>query len=245
MIAVDSRAGSCELAEPLRAAGLPVESTRLEFGDLFWVGRGEQGAPLAVGVEHKKLPDLVNSLNTDRLAGHQLTGMLRTYDRSYLVIEGQWEADADGRVVVPSRVRGRWQPLKGAMLASALEQRVLTLAHRGGLQVRWTRDQAETVRFLSALYRFWVDRDLNKHSSHLAIHSPDLDRALLTPVSDARRVYAAFPYIGYTRSGAVERHFSTVWDAVNASEKDWMHVDGIGKQLATKVVGFVRGRKEG
>jgi ERCC4-type nuclease len=243
LIQVDTRAGSNELIKPLRAAGLPVEEAQLEFGDLGFLGRGEGGLPLLIGIEHKKLPDLVQSLNTDRLAGHQLTGMLRMYDRCYLIIEGEWDVDGAGRVITPTAIRGRVVPLKGAPLASVLEQRVLTLEHRGGLRVRWTRNQQETIRYVHALFRFWCDRDLDDHRSHLALHAVDLDRSLLEPVSDERRVYAAIPSIGYTRSAAVEKHFPSLWAAANALEAEWQKVDGIGKKLASNIVTFIRGRK--
>ena len=243
MLLVDSRAGSKDLVAPLAAAGLPVESTTLVFGDVAFLGRGEQGTGVWVGVEHKKLSDFVQSLMSGRLAGHQLTGMLATYDRNYLVIEGEWGVDKAGRVVVPSKFKGRTTPLKGAPAASVLEQRVLTLETRAGLRVRWTRTQHETVRYLSALYRFWTDRDLDEHRSHLAVYAPDLDRALLVPVSDERRVYAAIPALGYTRSRAVEQHFPSVWAAANALEPEWAEVDGIGTRLASTIVRFLRGRK--
>lgn len=245
MILVDPRAGSRELVTPLRAAGLPVDDiAQLDFGDIAFLGRGEKGAGVFIGIEHKKLPDLVQSLNSDRLAGHQLTGMLGTYDRNYLIIEGEWDVDNTGRIIVPNkRFRSKWDVLKGAPAASVLEQRLLTLETRGGLRIRWTRSQEETIRYVSALYRFWSDRDLDDHKSHLAIHAPDLDRALLVPVSDKRRVFAAIPNVGYTRSSAVDRHFPSVWDAVNAPESAWQKVDGIGKTLATKIVRFLRGRK--
>ncbi len=243
MIEVDPRAGSKELLAPLAHAGLPVTEVELAFGDLAFVGRGEGGLPLFIGVEHKKLPDLVQSLGNDRLAGHQLTGMLRMYDRGYLVIEGEWDVDGGGRIVVPTAFRGRVSPLKGAPPASVLEQRVLTLEHRGGLHVRWTRNQEETIRYVHALYRFWTDRDLDGHRSHLAVHAVDLDRTLLEPVSDERRVYAAFPNVGYKRSGAVESHFPSLWAAANALEPEWVKVPGIGKTLANNLVAFIRGRK--
>jgi ERCC4-type nuclease len=233
---LDPRAGSQELLEPLVQAGLPVESTTLQYGDLAFVGRGEGGLPLAIGIEHKKLPDLINSLATDRLAGHQLTGMQQTYDRCYLIIEGEWDTDDSGRVVVPSKFKRMVTPLKGAPAASVLESRVWTLEHRGGLRVRWTRNQKETVRHVSTLYRCWTDRDLDEHRSHLAIHAADLDRALTTPVSLKRRIASLLPHIGYTRSEAVDKHFASIRIMVDADAKEWMLIDGIGKKTATAIV---------
>ena len=237
---LDPRAGSSELLDPLVAAGLPVETVTLKFGDLAFVGRGEGGHPLAIGLEHKKLPDLINSMATDRLAGHQLTGMLQTYDRSYLIIEGEWDVDDSGRVVVPSKFKRLVTPMKGAPCASVLESRVWTLEHRGGLRVRWTRNQKETIRHIATLYRCWTDRDLDDHRSHLAIHAPDLDRALTNPVSLKRRIAAVLPHIGYTLSGAVDDYFPSVWRMINASEEDWRDIDGVGKKTAADIVNAIQ-----
>lgn len=244
MILVDRRAGSSELLAPLAKAGLPVELETLEFGDIAFRGRGEGGAPLLIGIEHKKIPDLVQSLNTERLAGHQLRGMVEMYDRPHLIVEGDWDHDAKGKVVVFSGFKGRRVPLKGAPPAMVLEQRVITLETRGGLRVRWTRNQKETIRYVHALFRFWTDRDLDGHRSHLALHAPDLDRALQIPISLKRQIAATLPGIGYERSRAVDTHFASIWSMVNASEKEWMGVEGIGKTLAKRLVAACR-EKEG
>ena len=202
MILVDPRAGSKELIGPLLAVGLPVEATHLDFGDIAFLGRGEAGKQVFIGLEHKKLADLVGSLNSDRLAGHQLRGMVDTYDRHYLIIEGEWDTDETGAVVVPTPFR-HLQRLKGAPPASVLEARVWTLEHRGGLRTRWTRNQKETIRHVSTLYRQWTDRDLDQHSSHLAIHAPDLDRALKTPLTLKRQGDARVPGIHFPKNKTI------------------------------------------
>lgn len=249
MILVDPRAGSNELVAPLAEAGLPVEETTLEFGDLAFMGRGEAGAQVFIGIEHKKLPDLVQSLTSDRLL-FQLTGtpdrpggMLGMYDRSYLIAEGEWDTDSGGKVIVPTPFRGRTAPLKGAPMGMVLEQRVLTLDIRGGLRARWTRNQKETIRYVSALYRFWTDRDLDEHRSHLAVHAPDFDRALVVPMSDVRRFAAMLPGIGYHKSSVVEKHFDSIEEMATAPEAKWREIDGIGKKLAADIVKFCKGRK--
>lgn len=247
---IDYRGGSNELIDPLVAAGIPVDEesinlkTELRFGDIAFAGRGECGVSLGIGIEHKKLPDLINSLATDRLAGHQLTGMLKTYDRGYLIIEGDWIVDDNGRVLIPSKFKRMAQPLKGCPPASVLESRIWTLEHRGGLRVRWTRNQKETIRYVSALYRNWTDRDLDEHRSHLAIHAPDLDRALHIPVSLKRRIAAVLPHIGYKLSESVDTFFPSIWQMMDASENDWLQIDGIGKKTASDIVNAIRLTKE-
>lgn len=249
MILVDPRAGSKELVDPLTAAGLPVEVTHLDFGDLAFLGRGEGGKQIFIGIEHKKLPDLVSSIVSDRIVS-QLRGtlehpggMLAMYDRHYLIIEGEWDTDESGAVIVPTPLRGLTQRLKGAPMASVLEARVWTLEHRGGMRTRWTRNQKETIRHVSTLYRQWTDRDLDKHGSHLAVHAPDLDRALRTPLTLKRQIAAMLPGIGFQKSEAVDKYFGSILEMTNADEAEWREIEGIGTTLAKRLVAACRERE--
>jgi ERCC4-type nuclease len=232
LILVDNRAGSKELIDPLEAAGLPVEVTMLDFGDLCWVGRGANGTGVLIGVEYKKLPDLVQSLATERLAGHQLPGMVQTYDRPYLLIEGAWDADESGRVVQPGAFRGASNPLKGCPPAIELLKRIFTLETRGGLRVHWTQNQKATVRYITALYRFWTDKALDQHKSHLAVHAPDLDPSLKDGVSDFARVVAMIPGIGFTTAVVVDKVFgSSFTRMMAATEQEWAAIEINGRKL--------------
>src|ERR1035437_4551441 len=126
MILVDRRIGSNDLLAPLKAADFEAQLVELEFGDIAFEGKGPNGTTLNIGVELKVLGDLVNSLRTGRLAGHQLPGLLKTYDHAWLLMEGQWRANAFGQVAALRR-RGAWVVMPGKMMASELEKHVLTL----------------------------------------------------------------------------------------------------------------------
>ncbi len=241
MILVDYREGSNELTKPLLTMGLPVDETILGYGDLAFMGRGEEGAPLYIGIEHKKVADLLNSMTTGRLQGHQMLGMLDPmtgYDRSWLIIEGSWDSDASGRTSM-WKGRGKRTPVKGAPLAMELEKRIICLETRGGFRVRLCPTRKDTLRFVYALYRFWTDKDLDEHKSHLALHAPDLDRGLLIPISLKRELAARLPGVGYTRSQAVDKHFKSVRKMVNAPATEWVEIPGIGKTTAKNVVDAV------
>lgn len=214
---IDSRAGSKELIRPLTEYGLPVEETTLEFGDLAFKGRGVGGAPLLIGVEHKRLSDLVQSLG-GRLPGHQLPGMIEHYDRPYLCIEGDWSGDEHGRTTV-WRGKGARKPLRGAPQAVDLEKRILTLETRGGLRVRNCLTRRDSLRFLIALYRFWTDKDLDEHKSHMAIYAPDFDDEVRgNQPSDFRKALSVMlPGV----SGAVSK----------AVEEQVAHIDGLRNKL--------------
>src|SRR6266446_2939294 len=122
MIFVDYRQGSHELVAPLQALGLPVEETTLEFGDVAFEGRGEGGKPVSIGIEFKKLGELVQALRTQRLQGYQLKGMRKAFDYSYLFVEGELlYGDAGG--LLRRKGKRALVPLPGQMSVSELLKR--------------------------------------------------------------------------------------------------------------------------
>lgn len=204
MILVDPREGSKNLVKPLRDLGLPVKESHLDYGDLAFMGRGEKGAKLFIGVEHKTISDLVSSMGTGRLQGHQIPGMTSAYDRRWLVVEGDWDKDSSGRVTKYAS-RGVRRPIKGAPLALELLKRLIVLNIRAGVNIWPSKSQRASLDFILALYRVWTDKDLDEHKSHTAIYAPDLDRGLLVPVSDFRKgLVSACPGVGFALSRTIE-----------------------------------------
>lgn len=218
MIYIDDQAGGRpnktnvprELMTGLEKLGLPVQLRRLKSGDIMFVGRGEKGAPLVVGIEFKKLPDLITSLNSGRLTSvgepgskneGQIPRMLRTFDRSILIIEGDWQRELDGSVSTwkSSGKRGR---LKGSPNAMELRRRVRSIEVVTGIEVEWAPTRRWTLDFLYTEYRFWTDKDLDSHKSHLAVH-------VATPsfsMSDFRAsLQVLLPGIGFAASKVVEQ----------------------------------------
>jgi ERCC4-type nuclease len=240
MILVDRRVGSNDLLAPLKAAGFDAQLVELAFGDIAFEGKGPNGTTLNIGVELKVLGDLINSLRTGRLAGHQLPGLLKTYDHAWLLVEGQWRANAAGQVTTQKR-RGVWAPVPGKMSASELDKQLLTLELCGGLHVAHTHTRADTVRFLGNLYRWWTDRALDSHTSHLALHvSPTV-----YAISPFRAAVCQWPGIGLKTSSAVERRFSSIRHAAAAPVEEWAAITTgdrkLGKKTAERVVKFLRG----
>ena len=232
---IDAATGSNELAAPLRKMGLPVEITHLDYGDIVFSGRGEGGQKLYIGIEFKKVGEFVESLNvTKRFQGHQLLGLTKDFDRRYLVVEGDFHSDKQGRAVV-FRGKGKPRPLPGAGNAVALEQEIINLTTRGGMWVKETSTRAQTLRFLQACYRYWTDKDLDEHKSHLAIYAPDLDRGLLSPTSDFRRVLVVLlPGIGISTSKSVETRClvngkPSLRKMLSLTEIDWAEITTASK----------------
>lgn len=241
MLLIDDRAGSKELAEPLRKLGLPVELTMLPSADIAFIGRGEGGKPVSIGIEFKQLGELVTSLRTERLQGLQLLRMREEYDYCYLMFEGQWRYDGQGRLQRKSRTTNTLKPLPGQMTISELLKRVFVLHLRGGLNPWPTLTRQDTLSSIRDLYRTWTDKDLDQHKSHLGIYTAPT----LLPMSPFRVSVSTFPGIKQKGSLAVEQRFGgDLSKAVTASVDEWAQVVTIddhgkprrlGTSLATRI----------
>jgi hypothetical protein len=242
VILIDAAVGSNEFEDPLRKLGLPVQVTHLDSGDFAFLGRGEGGTPLLVGIEFKKIGELAQSLNTERLQGHQLLEMVNHYDRRYLIIEGDYHCGSNGDTVV---FRGKGAPtrLPGSPPFVVLEQRLFNLQTRGGLITKHTPTRSNTLRVIVAWYRYWTDKDLDDHKSHLAVYAPDIDDELFVGVSDFRRaVKVLCPGIGDKGTKGVEAACKeSMWQLCQMNIDEIANIDiPIGKEGKTKKLGRKR-----
>lgn len=249
VLLVDNRDGSCELAEPLTARGLPVRSLRMPYGDLAWVGRGLKGCQVSVGVEFKRLQELVGSLRTERLQGRQMIGMRDEFDYSYLLMEGELLYDTQGTLLKRVIYRGRetLESLPGQMTISELLMRLNVLHLCGGLTPILSPSREDTLQLISALYRTWTDKDLDQHRSHIAMYNAPP----LVPISQQRMTLKTLPRIGMRASKAVADHFgNNLGRAFAASVEEWAGIEVIGdngkprklgKAVAREIVAFIKG----
>jgi ERCC4-type nuclease len=246
VIFVDDRAGSEQYAALLSKCGVPTELTRLDFGDLFFVGRGEQGAPVDVGIEVKKLSDLIASIRSERLQGHQLPGMRAAqegskplYDFAYLLIEGEMNYDAQGVLLRRAgRVGNRFQPIGGNMTVGELFKRLNSMHLMAGLNWAWFQHERECVKYVESLYRTWTDKDLDQHKSHLGLYQPA--PMLRKDPSMVERMAAQLPGVGWGKAQAIAKRFKTPYEMIQAPEAAWMKIPGIGKEIAQKAMQALR-----
>lgn len=241
-IQIDNRAGSADLAPLLRGLQVQVSLTRLEFGDIAWLGLAQNGAPVNVGVEFKSLNDILACIVSGRFAGHQLPGMLRCYDDIYLLVYGEWRRRAtDG--VLEQRRDGRhggqyWAEAGGGQrrwLWRDLESWFMTMQIMGSLRVIRVPSPEDAAHWLKMAYG-WYQRE--EHKSHLVMYSSKelyADQAMLIKPPLVRRVAAELPHIGLKRSAAVAARFKSVLEMAEAPEQVWMNlmVDD-NKRLGTR-----------
>jgi ERCC4-type nuclease len=241
VIWVDDREGSADLAPLLRQVGLTVELRRMEYGDLCWMGDGPDG-PCMVGVEYKKTRDLLHSIRTGRLSGHQLPGMVRDYQHCYLLIEGVMRPDpVTGVLVEPAK--GGWRDItlgQQRFMFAEVDNYLTSVEAAGGIRVRRTDRTAVTVATLKNLYQWW-QKEWASHKALKAVYTPAPPTALLFDPSLVRKVAVQLPGVGWERSGAVEKRFRSVVELVRATEAEWMELPGIGKKMAQRIVAALHG----
>lgn len=243
MLTVDDRTGSAELAPLLRSRGLPVRIGRLSFGDISFVGNGPDGdSTIPVGVEVKKIGDVLQCITNGRFAGHQLPGLLKCYDQVWLLIEGKWRPNPRDGILEVMKLSGRWEPAsigQRRFMYRDLLTWLFTIQTKAGVKVHVSSDWGEATIFISTLYSWWTNKEWEQHRAHLAINSSGddrfRDRALLVRPTLLRLVAKELPGIGFDKSAAVAAVFGSVEALVSASEVELALVPGVGKKLAQQI----------
>lgn len=245
MIEIDYRIGSGEFEPLLKNLGLPVsivQAPGLAAADFRFLGQGEEGCPVPVGIERKTVKDLLTSSQSGRLT-EQLERMLLCYQDIWILVEGVYRRGKGGVVEVP--VGNGWQPLhfstskvfdsQKQVMYREVESLILTLEERGGARVRKTRSKGDTGQFIADLYHWWTSKSLEEHRSHLRLRTNEADSALLVKPSLCRQVAALLPGIGWKKSGLVAGQFGNVRAMVMAPADTWEKIPGVGKTLAGKI----------
>ena len=231
LVLVDDRAGSRDLAPYIPNSIL----VRLEFGDVAWSGNGPDGT-VQVGAEVKKVGDLVQSITTGRLMGHQMPGLVKEYDYTYLIIEEMWRCGRENAIEVWKQ--GRWTEARTGRLGwTAVQGIICSLEHMLGVTTKVVGSTSEAGELIRSLARWW-GKPWEGHHSHKVIYTGARAKVALREgkVSFTRKVASILPGVGVDRSSAVEAAFPTVEEMVLAEIEEWEQVPGIGKVTAKLVM---------
>lgn len=155
-----------EPKNPFHNLGVPITVTELEFGDAMWVGKGPGGKEVIVGVERKRIGDLVNSMRSQRLSGHQLRGLNQSYDVVYLVVEGVWRPGSGGEIETYAGKTKGWVPLYADVDRNAVKyKQVVSYLNSLSLMARtmsgepWrvvhTSYPTDTASLYATYYEWW------------------------------------------------------------------------------------------
>ena len=237
MILVDSRTGSAELLPHIIRLGVKAELSHLEFGDVCFEGKGPKGS-IYVGVERKTLNDMLHCIDDSRYAAHQLPGMNRMYDKSFLALEGIWACGSppyyEG-ILMTSKGVG-WFPLTyrtRRVMYSKLYRYLISIS-LSGVIITYSMDIIQTAaNIVNSFHYFqkrWEDHTSLLETQKLAI--PDMRGK----PSLVRRWAAELPGVGVKHSLDAEMRFKTAANLARADETDWMSVPGVGFRTAQNIV---------
>lgn len=248
MIQIDDRIGSAEMAPLLRQLGVEVELTRMAFGDVAFMGWAQNGTPVSVGLELKKLDDVIACIESGRFAGHQLPGLIQSYDHIWLLVCGSWYGRRADGVLLTKRINHRgqeyWVEAGGGRrrwMARDLESWLISMEILGGIRVHRVEDWQEGAQWIKTVAN-WFSRD--DHKSHKVLFQGKHlypDQALLAKPTLARRIAAELPLVAEKRSADVARTFHSPTIAeylhriADADPKEWRRVPGIGPGIAKRI----------
>lgn len=242
MIYIDDRIGSKELYPYFRSGA--AELTRLQYGDLMFTGNGPDEIPYRIGIERKRIRDLISSMSSNRLVGHQLIGMKNSYNVIYLIIEGVFRPNPDSGVLETYGRQGWSPPNFGVSRRRFMARDILaflnTLVIKDNIHVIRTATKSETAITVSALQYWWTCKEFEAHKAHHQEYVPEAV-VLTGRVGLARRVAMALPGIGWELSDRIRKRFETAEEMVNASIEDWMGIEGIGQKTAETIWLELRG----
>lgn len=227
IISVDTRAGSEALIAPLRTLGYTVKPCILDSADVAF---------LSVGVEHKKPGDLIQSFLSGRLA-EQARRMCRTYETRVLIVEGIIKPQ--GALIAEHR-NGHYLPVHPSLTWDQLQRFLMSLSFQMGFTVHHAAGRGETTRYLANLVEWWA-KPPEQHKSLKAWKQTPLNVSF-EERSQTEMMAASIKGVGPELAAAAALMFRSPIALVNADEKAWDRVPGIGSVRAAQIVKRLRGR---
>lgn len=233
MILVDSRTGSVEISTLLSTSNIVCH---LNYADFTWCGNGPDGG-INIGVERKSIMDLLQSMTTGRLSGHQLIGLTENYDLVYLLVEGVWRPDRNTGILQRISNGGKWvAAAQGSrrFMARDVYNFINTIQVMCGVVTVCTSNQWETAKWLDSIYGWW-QKKWDKHKSHLQWQKPVVHAHLSKP-NLVTKVASQFDGIGWDKARSIGFQFDLLEDFLGATEKELCEVPGVGPKLARSII---------
>lgn len=222
----------------------------IPHGDVLFFGIGLNNKALKISVERKHIGDMASCILTGRyLFQAQRAHSDGLSDVLILIIEGELRANPDDDLIeIPMWVWNPatkhkvrvWEPVLPNISYNRWDQYLTELDYLAGVIVKRSSGVKETADIVKASWLNFQTPPL-EHSSLKQIYEAPLREVVLMKPSLVRRVAVQLPGIGWERSVAVDKRFSTMLELANAGIKDWSSISGIGKKTAEKVVKAVRG----
>ncbi len=245
MILIDNQGRDhLELIPHIRKQHVDVTEQRLEWGDACFTGNGPDGHIL-VGVERKRLHDMMACIETKRYGAKQRVGMQQLYGLSVLVIEGDWRPHDPGGFLMEGYQGGiSWgffSHRKQKAMYHTL-RRYLFSVSLSGVLVIYTKSPFHTAFDLCELFHYF-QKPWSGHTSLMEMEQ--LQLPTLTARPGLARLWAAcIEGIGVKLSSAADRLFGhSPIKLATSDEMEWLKIPGVGVPTAKSVVNQIWGRK--
>ena len=247
MLLIDPRIGSGDLPtflKRIRPMKGKYKKQKLLSADAAFIGSGPDGLPVRVGIERKRVSDLIQCIHNGRFAGTQLPRMQKMYNSIWLVIEGPYKRGESGEVLVPRGGKGGriiWTPPPGAgIMYVGLKHWLIGMVEGCGIHKEETGSAMETARFLAFLHSWW-ETPWDKHKSHIAFDTSAPGAKIRTEKA-AFKARVAKECIGLSTvlGRRASAHFASGRTMFNAGVEEWEKIDGIGRPKAKAVVEEIR-----
>ena len=249
-IIIDDREDPSILKQ-LQRYGVPVSVSRLDYGDCAIQACDGR----LIGFERKRLTDLITSMTNRRLSGHQIHGMMQTYDRVELIVESLWRPQPNTDKIEVWSGKG-WITLfnpknREAINFRQIDSYLYSLTEMSGVRVWKTASLTETASLYASRWHWW-QKDYELHRSHDVIYTntPASPMCPRDP-NPVTLVAAQIPGID-AKAWDLGEQFKSPRDLCNATESDWRHchwtdrkgnVKRFGPDTAKQIVDWTWGRK--
>jgi len=250
MIIIASDVGCAGIADLIRRRpGHPeVELDSLDYADAIMPFNGPRDQTFLLGVEIKKLDDVLQCIQTGRFAGRQLIG-LQKMDVAVLLIEGIWRMCKESGVLEVPR-GGKWVAYRQggrSWMWRDLNRWGAMMGIGGGMMLMRTQNREETVQTLIDLHELGA-MPWSKHKSLRVVDQSGTEKLRYRPRQDGKlvlrlkepsleeRLGIQLPGVGIERAESVGVLVRKLLSA--ATEEDWRQALGMkrGSKTAHQIV---------
>lgn len=243
MILIDDREenatkkkANLDLLQHFTRMGVDAQPTRLDYADACFEINGPDG-PLLVGIERKRLHDMLNCINDGRYSGHQRIGMKDLYGLSVLLVEGHWKPHDPEGILMEGYAGGiSWgyaRPRGQRVMYSKLYRYLISVS-LSGVIVTYSRDPFHTAYNINE-WQQWGQKKWDDHTSLMDIHRLAIPSLHRKP-SLVQKWASDLDGIGTKMSGLADRQFRSALDLAQADEQEWLKIPGVGVKTAQSVV---------
>lgn len=239
----DKQKKNLDLMKHIKVLGVPVDKGDLQYGDAMFEGKGPNGF-ISVGIERKRLHDVLNCIDDARLSGHQLIGLKQMYTVRVLNIEGHWKPHEPQGVLMEGfnggTTWGYCQYRSQRTMYHKLYRYLISVAMSGTI-VTYSRDPFHTAFNIVEWFHYF-QKPWHLHTSLQEMQKIAIPTLNAKP-SLVRKWANDLEGIGMKLSADAERLFKKPITLANADESEWLRIPGVGVKTAQSIVREIWGTK--